>query len=336
MRTTSEVVAAIVALGLWAAGCGPLDVADPFTRPVAADVLDAYPVGPSAERPTPVAERPPILRPAPVLPVAPPGPVEPPGPTVTEGPGIERPSENPLPNVGGVQVEPPGTGVETDVSLRELVELWEDRDDLSDVETRLLAEMKVLIRGLKPGEVPRLEADVSTLRKDDLYFLVLRAWNAAGAGDAQAAADVLEEAARLAASHAPLRIVGAEFATKITSYGVYEPVDKAEFAPGARVLVYFELENFVREPTPEGEFRTVLERRIHIMDGAGRLVAEIEFPAHDYRSGRYTHDFYWPTQFVLPRQVVPGEYVLKVIARDAVRGQTAEARIEFEVVTPGA
>jgi hypothetical protein len=163
---------------------------------------------------------------------------------------------------------------------------------------------------------------------------VLRAWNAAGAGDAQGAADVLEEAARLAAAHAPLKIVSACFATKITSYGVYEPVERAEFEPGARVLVYLELENFARQPTPEGEFRTVLERRVHILDGAGRLVAEIDFPAHDYRSRRYTHDFYWPTQFVLPRQVVPGEYVLKVIARDAIQGKTAEARIEFEVTAP--
>ena len=331
MKSRHLLGAALVASAALGSGCAPADVADPLVEPVRTDVLAAYPVAPAAERPEPPGVRPPIKRPEPVVPAPEPGPKPPEAPRVEPGPGIERPVENRPPNVGGVTAANSAPGAEADIGIRRLIALWEGRDDLSGIEEQMLRQLKVLAAALKPGEVPRLEADVSTLRKDRLHFLLLQAWNQASGRDALGLEATLEEAVKLAAEYAPLRIAHPAFAAKVTSYGVYEPVREAVFTPRAKLLVYWELENFERRLTPEGDYRTLLERRLHLLDGAGRLVAEVNYPPYDYRSRRYTHDFYWPTEFVLPREATAGEYVLKIIASDRLRGRTAEARLEFEV-----
>jgi hypothetical protein len=136
----------------------------------------------------------------------------------------------------------------------------------------------------------------------------------------------LEESARL-----ELRNVN--FCHKIASFGNYERFQRDEFGPNQDVLVYAEVNNFKSEPTPDGQYRTLLRSTIEIYKAGpgGELVASIPFDPTPDLCFNHRRDYFHSYVVTIPQNITPGPYLLKLRVSDELSGKIAEYALKFSV-----
>ena len=142
----------------------------------------------------------------------------------------------------------------------------------------------------------------------------------------QIAAAKLQEKARL-----ELRNVA--FCLKISGFGNYQRFKRDEFTSGQPVLLYAEVSNFKSEPTPDGQFRTLMKSTLEISEAgpAGRLIESLPLTASDDRCRNQRRDFYNSYEFAIPQGCNPGPHTLRLRVEDQLGKKTAITTLNFTV-----
>jgi hypothetical protein len=146
------------------------------------------------------------------------------------------------------------------------------------------------------------------------------------------AAGHLHAAAAALGRQGALAIRNLAFCTEVRSFGMYDRVERAVFHAGEKVFLYWEVENFTSDATPEG-YRTALRSGYTVVDAGGRAVDEHQFPAAEEICRNRRRDYFICYYLWLPEQAAPGRYTLRLATTDALGGETAQGAIEFEIVS---
>jgi hypothetical protein len=127
----------------------------------------------------------------------------------------------------------------------------------------------------------------------------------------------------------PLHVANLAFVTEVENYGTYTPFEKYEFAPGQRVILYAEIENFESQQREAGYY-TALKSSYQVFDGRGQRVAEQEFATNEEHCRNYRRDFFIGYEFSMPK-INPGDYVLKLTVTDLNSQKIGQSSIEFSI-----
>jgi hypothetical protein len=141
---------------------------------------------------------------------------------------------------------------------------------------------------------------------------------------------VLDEALVRLGEAAPLVVRNPAFCTDVLSYGCIRQFKSNEFLPEQDVILYFELDNFISEPTPKG-FHTRLRSSYQIFDSRGQRVGEHEFPISEEYCQNARHDFFIACQFRLPGRIYPGKHTLQLTIEDLQGQKVGQSSIEFTI-----
>jgi hypothetical protein len=167
-----------------------------------------------------------------------------------------------------------------------------------------------------------------------LASLMESEWRSESSRRKAEAKDHLDASVRKLGESCPLVVRNLAFATDIQSYGTYKPFDKYEFAPGQRVLLYAEVENFRSTETPKGFF-TATRSSYQIFDSSGRRVAEHEFSPSEEYCRQPRRDFFISYDFCLPQRIYPGKHVLQLTVADTNSQKIGQSSIDFTVKSTG-
>jgi hypothetical protein len=148
--------------------------------------------------------------------------------------------------------------------------------------------------------------------------------------NSSAAAIALESAAARLRDSGPLGLAHLTFCTEVTSFGVYKPFEKYEFAPGQEVLLYAEVDGFKAESVNDG-FRTALASNYEIVDRQGKMVDTREFGLTEEVCRNRRRDFFIRYQFHLPTTLDVGAYTLRLNLTDALGQKNGVATIDFSI-----
>jgi len=120
------------------------------------------------------------------------------------------------------------------------------------------------------------------------------------------------------------------FCKNVYGYGAYEPYGAAPFSPADQVLLYVEVENYHSESS-DGGFVTKLGAAYQILDDRGERVAGGDFPDVEDNCRSRRRDFNIQYGLVLPEQIAPGKYELRLAMCDLESDQVGQATIAFEI-----
>jgi hypothetical protein len=140
---------------------------------------------------------------------------------------------------------------------------------------------------------------------------------------------LIEAIARLGES-SPLVVKNLTFVTEVQSFGVYKPLAKTDFAPGQRLLLYAEVENFKTNETAKG-CSTALQSSYQILDSRGQRVADHEFSVNEECCRNPRRDFFIGYEFVLPKHIYPGKHTLQLTVTDLNSQKIGQSNIEFNI-----
>jgi len=140
----------------------------------------------------------------------------------------------------------------------------------------------------------------------------------------------LADAAASLADAAPLEVRNLAFCRAVQSFGSIERFDHCEFAPGQRVLLYAEIENFRSEPTPRG-YHTSLRSTYEIVDATGRPVAPPESATTEDYCLSPRRDYFIGCDFRLANSLRPGAHTLRLRVDDLKTRKSAVASVDFTI-----
>lgn len=138
----------------------------------------------------------------------------------------------------------------------------------------------------------------------------------------------INNALRRLREQADLSIRNTAFCEEISYYGNYKRFPREEFVPGQPVLLYAEIENFRSEPSPTGEYRTLLRSLVEIYGPTGKLVWYKSFPATEDLCRNPRRDYFHNYQFSIPDRPL-GPHTLKLTVVDELSGKQATSTIKF-------
>ncbi|MEM9018969.1 MAG: hypothetical protein AAGC44_00280 [Planctomycetota bacterium] len=128
----------------------------------------------------------------------------------------------------------------------------------------------------------------------------------------------------------PLSIKQAELCRRVDGYGVYEVFEGHRFPAGQvnRMLVYIEIDDFIRQPTAEETYQVKVSVELELYDRRGEVVLWRQQPETIVDESRnLRRDFFLIQPVNLPASLGVGEYRLKVRVRDLHSGSLAESTI---------
>jgi hypothetical protein len=147
---------------------------------------------------------------------------------------------------------------------------------------------------------------------------------------------LLEMADRLR-SEAQLSIPTVAFCSKVSRFGVYDPMLSSRFPAGRNndLIVYCEVANFNSVQGSDRIWRTRLKQDMVLYTDTGLAVwpekpnaATILDESRDRR-----HDFFIPTRVRLPSSLASGKYVLKITLTDEESNRIVEASSPLDIVS---
>lgn len=132
---------------------------------------------------------------------------------------------------------------------------------------------------------------------------------------------------------APLELTHVAFCHAINGYGEFETFSKDEFAPGKRVLVYAEINNFHSELSTEGIYRTRLKSTLQIIsaDSPQDPVEVKAYPVTEDFCRNHRRDYFHSYVVDIPIRCARGSHVLKLIIEDELSGKVATHAVPFVV-----
>lgn len=152
--------------------------------------------------------------------------------------------------------------------------------------------------------------------------------------DDQATAD--EAARHQAEASAKLRALGTlqvrNFVTcrEVYDYGAYTPFPEARYAPGEKVILYAEIDNYHSDATADG-YRTTLASSYRLVDRHGDEVAAGDIPKVDDLCLTRRRDFHIEYRVTLPGGLAAGEYTLELTVNDQLGDKLGHAEAPLTV-----
>lgn len=145
---------------------------------------------------------------------------------------------------------------------------------------------------------------------------------------------LLELGDRLSAQ-AELAVPTVALCTRVTSFGVYDPIEPARFVAGKEhpIIVYCEVENFLSQLTDQGRYETRLDQDVVLYtESSGMPVWSLKRSECVDLSHRRHHDFFMVRKTALPASLTIGSYLLKVTVEDEHAKHIAENTLPIEIV----
>lgn len=137
-------------------------------------------------------------------------------------------------------------------------------------------------------------------------------------------------------SQAELSVPTIALCTKVTTFGIYDPIDPARFIAGKanqQAVVYCEVENFLSLPNDKNLYQTkVTEDIVLYTEASGLPVWRDQKKTYDDQSHRRRHDFFIARIITLPANLTIGRYLLKVTIEDQQARHIAENTVPIEIV----
>ena len=120
------------------------------------------------------------------------------------------------------------------------------------------------------------------------------------------------------------------FCTAVQYYGSFDAVKSPEFAPGQKVLLYAEVENFRTEPSPKG-FHTAVKFNWQIFDARGNRVGDYVSSTSEDHGLTPKHEFFLTKWFYLPTPMQSGRYTLQFTVEDVLGHKVGQSSIEMTI-----
>jgi hypothetical protein len=141
---------------------------------------------------------------------------------------------------------------------------------------------------------------------------------------------ILGDAMKQLGDTAPLTVRNVTFCTAVQYYGSYDAVKPAEFAPGQKVLIYAQVENFHTEQSPKG-FHTAVKFNWQILDSRGNRVGDYVATTSEDHSLTPKHEFFLTKLFYLPDTISSGHYTLQFTVEDTLGHKVGQASTELTI-----
>jgi len=140
---------------------------------------------------------------------------------------------------------------------------------------------------------------------------------------------------KMLGAKADLSVPTVALCTQISGFGLYKPIEPAEF-PARRknlLLVYIEVENFLSKKTPSGLHRTLLSVRQSLVSRDGQELWSKKDENIEDIARRQRRDFYLTIGPIeIPKSLAPGSYILKVEVEDVLAGKMNSAVAKFKLL----
>lgn len=211
----------------------------------------------------------------------------------------------------------------------------------SDPTERLRVHVQLRQLYLMSGQIERALAPIPGIDPADQEFWQQMVWAMANYFDNEQIPDArdragqtvnqLQTAIRHLQERANLEIRNLAFCRQIDYFGNYTRFPRDEFRPGDEVLLYAELDNFKSEPTPEGQYRTLLRSSVEIVSPAGEIRKHIDFPATEDLCRNPRRDYFHNYQFTIPERIPLGPHLVKLTVVDELSGKMMTATAHFVV-----
>ncbi|MFQ5412652.1 MAG: hypothetical protein ACE5EC_10150, partial [Phycisphaerae bacterium] len=146
----------------------------------------------------------------------------------------------------------------------------------------------------------------------------------------------IEELRRRVRARADLTIPTVALCTAIEGFGLYDPIEPAEFIAGRnnRVIIYIEVDNFSSRKTTSGFYRTLLSVRQSLLSAAGEEIWSNRDENIEDLARQRRRDFYLSSKepIQIPKTLPPGRYTLKVEVEDVLAGKINSGHTEFKII----
>ncbi|GDY06914.1 hypothetical protein LBMAG52_04000 [Planctomycetia bacterium] len=215
----------------------------------------------------------------------------------------------------------------------------------NDVSRQLYLRKHVQLRMLNliAGQTDRALQPIPGIDSADQEFWQQMLWGLANYFDTQGMPDSSERATqtirqlRVAAARlqekARLELHNVAFCHKISGFGNYQRFKRDEFTSGQPVLLYAEVADFKSEPTPDGQFRTLMKSTLEVLEGGptGRLVESLPLSPSEDRCRNQRRDYYHSYEFTIPPGCNAGPHTLQLRVEDQLGKKTAVTKLNFTV-----
>ncbi len=134
----------------------------------------------------------------------------------------------------------------------------------------------------------------------------------------------------LANTSESLEVNSLAFCSEIQSFGQVTKFPTSQFAPGQKVILYCEIDNFVSESTTDG-YQTQLQGSYEVFDSKGQKVAGQVLPADTQTSATALRDYFIAYQMGLPAGLSAGKYQLTLTMECQKGKKYGRATIPFEI-----
>ena len=207
----------------------------------------------------------------------------------------------------------------------------------------LRKQVQLRLLHLIAGHTDRALQPIPGIDSTDQEFWQQMLWGMANYFDTQGMPDGAERATqtiaqlRAAATRlqekARLELRNVAFCQKISGFGNYQRFKRDEFIAGQPVLLYAEVGDFKSEPTPDGQFRTLMKSTLEVLEGGptGRLVESLPLTPSEDRCRNQRRDYYYSYEFVIPQSCNRGPHTLRLRVEDQLGKKTAVTTLNFTV-----
>lgn len=222
-------------------------------------------------------------------------------------------------------------------SIQDLLPLLHERVQAQPQNLSLAMSLKLLDEALSPipSAATPTTLPVTPMSQDERLMTdlatVLRTVPTQSTQNMATRSAPLIELAKLYASEGDLKIPIMTLASRVDSFGVYQPMEP-RLPSGRRTptLLYFEVSNFVNVKADNG-FTTRLAYQDTLLTSDGMLVwrSNPEQTVDVCRNAR--HDFYMVKRITFPEALPVGQYVLKITVTDQASNKIATASMNVSV-----
>ena len=176
---------------------------------------------------------------------------------------------------------------------------------------------------------PDLDPDLGQ-READGVRAVLRALDDAPGESPRRGQDV-RSAVVVLAEKAPLEIVDLRLCSKVDGFGDFEPFEPPVRKAGQPVILYCEVDGLRFEPTSAG-FRSRIAAQFEILpEGGGPPILTRSLSTAEETCRRRRRDYYVAYKLVLPRPLAPGDYRIRLTAKDLTSDHSATREAAFAI-----
>ena len=170
-------------------------------------------------------------------------------------------------------------------------------------------------------------------RDSDGVAAVLRALDDSAVDPARRG-DEVRSAVLVLEDKAPLEITDLRLCSKVEGFGDYEAFEPPVRKAGQPVILYCELDGLKFEQSAAG-FRTKVAAQYEILsEGGGPPILARPLGPAEETSRRRRRDYYVVYKFALPESLGPGDYRLRLTARDLIADRSVARELGFAIDRP--